>query len=167
MSSWHGVDLVYNNASAVGRLSNFHTWWESLITSGTSYGYHPNAGKTYLIVKRHCLESARKIFANSGITITSERWNVLGSPIGSPEFVHQFVSERVMDWVARVNKLSAIAIPYPQPAFAALVNGLCGKWTYMCLSCTCPGIEKVFQPLEDAIHFKFISSLTGKMFLVV
>ena len=135
-------------------------WWDSLLTLGPKYGYFPNASKTYLVVKDDMLETAATIFNSTGVSVTSRGRPVLGSPIGSPEYVHQFVSERVKEWVHQVEVLSSVAVPHPQSAFAAYTHGLCNKWTYLCR--TCPDISHLFQPLEDTIRLQFIPALTGR-----
>ena len=81
-------------------------------------------------------------------------------PIGSPEFIQKFVSSSISEWVAQLEILADIAVPHPQAAFSAFVHGFSSKWTY--LSHTCPGIEDLFQPLENAIRMKFIPALTGR-----
>ena len=40
-----------DNASAGGRASGLHEWWDRLLTSRPQFGYHPNPGKTWLVVK--------------------------------------------------------------------------------------------------------------------
>ena len=137
-----------------GKLKDIRTWWDSLVSTGPSYGYFPNASKTYLLVKEDTLMQPKKSFPTLGISIDLNGRRVLGSPIGSPEFIHNFVTNSISDWVAQLETLAVIAIPHPQAAFSAFVHGFSSKWTY--LSRTCPGIDDLFQPLEDAIRTKFI-----------
>ena len=40
-----------DDASASGSLSSLRKWWDSLASAGPAYGYHANAGKTWLITK--------------------------------------------------------------------------------------------------------------------
>ena len=149
-----------DDASCSGKLKDIRTWWDSLVSTGPSYGYFPNASKTYLLVKEDHSDAAKEIFSNTGISIDLNGRRVLGSPIGSPEFIHNFVTNSISDWVAQLETLAVIAIPHPQAAFSAFVHGFSSKWTF--LSRTCPGIDDLFQPLEDAIRTKFIPALTGR-----
>lgn len=36
-----------DDATAVGTISNLRTWWDALASLGPSYGYFPNAAKTW------------------------------------------------------------------------------------------------------------------------
>ena len=78
----------------------------------------------------------------------------------SEDFIYQFVSKKVKEWVFLPNRLSDIAVPHPQSAFAAYTHGVFHKWSY--LSRTCSGIDYLFHPLEDTISNSFIPALTGK-----
>ena len=91
---------------------------------------------------------------STGITITIGR-NVLGSPIGSPEFIVHFVRDRIEVLVSQISNVSDIAASHTQSAFFPFSN----KWTY--LSRTCLGINHLFQPLKDAIRLKLIPAITG------
>ena len=83
--SWYADD-----AAASGKLSHIHNWWCGLAARGPSYGYYPNATKTWLIVKDSFKEEAKLLFKNSGIQITSHGRPYLGSPLGSPSFVRVY-----------------------------------------------------------------------------
>ena len=48
----------------------------------------------------------------------------------------------------------------PHAAYSAFTHGLVHKWSY--LARTVPDITRLFQPLEDVIHTKFIPCLTGR-----
>ena len=61
-----------DDATAGGNLVNLKEWWEHIIQLGPNYGYHPNASKTWLIVKEGHLEEARAIFEGTGVAITTE-----------------------------------------------------------------------------------------------
>ena len=50
------------------------------------HGYHPNAVKTWLIVKEHHLDEAKDKFKDSGISITTEGKRHLGAAIGTSQF---------------------------------------------------------------------------------
>lgn len=65
-----------------------------------------------------------------------------------------------MEWTAEIHHLSTIAISHPHAAYAAFTHGLMSHWTF--LARTIPNISHLFCPLEEAIHQKFLPSLTGQ-----
>ena len=92
--------------------------------------------------------------------ITSEGGPHLGAPLGSPEYVSQYVSEKVQQWSKELKLLSAIAITQPHAAFAADTHGLASKWSYFCR--TTPFISPHLKVLEDVLRTEFIPNLTGR-----
>ncbi|KAL5467464.1 hypothetical protein EMCRGX_G031690 [Ephydatia muelleri] len=70
---WHADD-----ARAGGTLLNLKAWWTMLSSSGPSYGYFVNPGKTWLIVKPQHERDAKELFSGTGIGITSEGKRHLG-----------------------------------------------------------------------------------------
>ena len=92
--------------------------------------------------------------------ITSEGRPHLGTPLGSPEYVSQYVSEKVQQWSKELKLLSAIAITQPHTAFAAYTHGLASKWSYLCR--TTPFISPHLKVLEDVLRTEFIPNLTGR-----
>eukprot|EP00731_Ephydatia_muelleri_P026182 Em0018g282a len=75
---WHADD-----ARAGGTLLNLKAWWTMLSSSGPSYGYFVNPGKTWLIVKPQHERDAKELFSGTGIGITSEGKRHLGAALGS------------------------------------------------------------------------------------
>ena len=63
-----------------------HSWWKSLSKMGLSYGYHVNASKTWLVVKKEFLFQAEAIFGDTQVQITSEG-RPPRAPLGRPEYV--------------------------------------------------------------------------------
>ena len=59
-----------DDASAGGRLQSIRMWWDKLVQHGPTYGYFPNASKSWLIVKDAQLSEAHTAFQGSGIRIT-------------------------------------------------------------------------------------------------
>ena len=56
---------------------------------------------------------------------------VLGSPVGKPEYIADFVSQKVMQWVGEIEKLAEIADSQPHAAYGAITHGLSSKWTFL------------------------------------
>ncbi len=69
-----GVKQVWfaDDATAGGELSDLRTWWDCIVDLGPEYGYHPNASKTWLIVKESKLEEASAIFRETRVNRREE-----------------------------------------------------------------------------------------------
>ena len=73
-------------------------------------------------------------------------------------------STKYIDSIANHEKrLVDIAQQEPQLAYSAYVFGTSKRWQFVCR--TTPGISKALQPLEDAIHQKFIPALFEGKFI--
>ena len=58
-----------DDATASGKLSQLHKWWDNIVFLGPDYGYFANPKKTWLIVKPEHLQSPQE---DTGVNITSE-----------------------------------------------------------------------------------------------
>ena len=125
------------------------------------FGYYPNANKTHLIVKPELVNEAKRIFENTDVQISTSGQRHLGAAIGTQEFIEAYTVKKIAKWVSEIECLTAIARTYPHAAYTAFVHGVIGKWLY--LMRTIDLSSSIFQPLEDAIHHKFIPVLTGQM----
>ena len=58
-----GIKQVWyaDDATGGGTLEDVKNWWDHLISSGQSYGYHPNAAKSWLVVKETMREEAASL----------------------------------------------------------------------------------------------------------
>ena len=66
--------------------------------------------KTHLIVKLDAdLEKAHELFGTDGLNIGTDGNRYIGAVIGSEEFRHSFVKEKVDKWVRDVEILSEVA----------------------------------------------------------
>ena len=54
MQVWYADD-----ATAGASLKHLKEWWDHIVELGPDYGYHPNATKTWLIVKRITLKKPK------------------------------------------------------------------------------------------------------------
>ena len=99
-----------DDAAAGGKLAPLKAWWNHVVNQGPDYGYHPNASKTWLIVKESKLEEASKIFRDTGVAITVQGRRHLGAAIGKPTFVEKYVQHKISGWVHEVERLSSIAV---------------------------------------------------------
>ena len=113
-----------------------------------------------MITKDGYSDLAADYFGDTHVNSTSNGRPVLGSPIGTSEYIASFVKVKVQEWVAELEKLSQFADSQPQAAYSVLTHGLYSKWNY--LARTTPAIEDLLSPLEDAIRTKVLPKLTGK-----
>ena len=88
-----------DNATAGGKLTATKDWWDKLSTSGPSYGYNVNEPKSWLYVKEAKAKEAMRLFANTGVQVTTVGTRHLGSAIGSDEFIKDFVQLKVTKWL--------------------------------------------------------------------
>lgn len=111
-------------------------WWDKLTHIGPPVGYHPNAGKTWLVVKPEHKEEAIRLFEGSGIRITDNALYMeeaiggqryFGAALGSRSFIEQYVSYKVKTWISEVEELCKIAKIEPQLAYSAYTTGLCKR----------------------------------------
>ena len=118
-----------DDGRAGGRLAILRTFWDLLLRTGPSFGYFPEPSKSVLVVKEAALEEAKRIFAGTGLKISSGHEN-LGAALGSEELVKKFTEEKVADWVRQIELIAEIAKTQPHAAFAAFTHGLQHKWTF-------------------------------------
>ncbi len=95
-----------DDSAAIGTVKQLHGWWEKLKEIGSAFGYYPNPAK------QDYFTPATNIFSGSGVNITPRGRPYLGSAIGTREYVEEYVSTKVNDWVSCVNTLSDILPDY-------------------------------------------------------
>ena len=149
-----------DDVTAAGQLAPLLQWWKQLLSLGPLYGYHPNAAKTYLIVKPQLYDSAKQLFQDTNVQITCHGQRHLGAAIGTRLFTEEYVSRKVKIWSDEILTLSSIAETHPHSAYCAFVHGVVPKWNYVMR--TIKSVGSLFQPLEDVIHRHFIPALIGR-----
>ena len=149
-----------DDATGAATCTGLRQWWNKLTEYGPSFGYHPNASKTYLVVKQEYEESAKTAFADTEVHITTQGKRHLGAALGFKSFTEEYVTEKVQKWTDDIKYLAKIASSQPHAAYAAYVHGLSNYWSF--LMRTIPDIDDLLQPLEDAIHQHLIPALTGR-----
>ena len=78
------------------------------------------------------LLEASELFKDTNIQITSKGCPLLGSPIGSSDYVKQYVQTKVKKWCESLGCLSDIARIHPQSVYSAFVRGVAGWWISYC-----------------------------------
>ena len=84
-----------DDCTGCGTLQDLSQSWLSLTELGPQYNYFPNASKMILLVTEKHQEMAERMFQNCDISIVTEGACVLGSPIGTSEFVSNWVDSKV------------------------------------------------------------------------
>ena len=149
-----------DDSSAGGRLVAIRSWWDKLQAEGPSYGYHLNARKSVLVVKPHAYDDAVRLFADTGIQVTSDGNRYLGSAIGTPDYIHGFIQEKANEWCKQIETLSSFARTQPQAAYTTFVRALSCRWTFLCR--VLPDASSGLDQLEHAIVTKLLPALTGE-----
>ena len=83
----------------------------------------------------------------------------MGSPIGTKEFVSDFVQDTINDLSKQLEKLSLIARTQPHDAYSSFIHGFFNNFVF--LFRTTPDVSAHVQCLEQIIHHKLIPALTG------
>ena len=147
-----------DDVSSGGAILSLKKWWDLLVEHGSSFGYYPNATKTWLLVKPESLLAAQTAFGGTGVNIPTSGVRHLG--LGDRAFTHSYVAAKVDGWKAELMKLAEIARVQPHLAFCALTQRLVSRWTY--LSRTVKDINTLLQPLEDILQKDMLPALTGR-----
>ena len=98
-----------DDSTSGGDLCRLRQWWDLLLLLGPRYGYFPNRVKSWLVMKEGAEDTARKVFADSDILITTDGHRCLGGVIGSEAFEQQLLLQNLHDWISDIKKLSCIA----------------------------------------------------------
>ena len=102
-----------DDATGAASCSNLRSWWDTLSSRGPAFGYHPNASKTYLVVKQEHETSARQLFADTEVHITLQGKRHLGAAIGSKSFTEEYVRNKVETWTNEIKRLAQVATSQP------------------------------------------------------
>ena len=121
------------------------SWWDELSEQGPLFGHHPNASKTYLVVKEEHEASAIQVFAETDV---HSRQRHLGAALGSKTFTEEYVSGKVQEWTKEIKRLAQVAVSQPHAAYAAFTHGTSSRWSYVLR--TIPEIHDLLLPLEHA-----------------
>ena len=150
----------YADDAAAGKIKDLAQWWAKISQHGPAFGYFVNPAKTCLVVKEKYLQQAIDTFGSTRIKISCEGARYLGAPIGTEDFIKEFVREKVADWQASVEVLSSFATSQPHAAYSAMTHRLSSQWLF--LQRTVPDLSPLLQPLENTISDHFIPALTGR-----
>ena len=155
----HQVWLA-DDATGAGSLEHLKRWWKIVEEEGKKFGYVVKPSKSWLILKNpENLPRAQELFSETSIKITTDGQRHLGAAIGTPEYKHTYITEKVEEWCQRLKKLSAIAKTQPHAAYSGYIIGEQHKYTYFLR--TLPNISDTLKPLDNIIEEEFIPALLG------
>ena len=123
------------------------------------FGYYSSVGKCWLVTMLDEEKTARSIFEETVINITTEGWEHLVVALGPQFYFEQYINSRVEEWVGQVTKLAKFALLQPQACYNPFPFGLRHHWAYFLR--TLPDIDDLLLPLERAIADALIPSITG------
>ena len=147
-----------DNACGAGSVLEIKKWWGVLNSLGPVFGYFPNPKKCWIISKPDKEASVKEVFKDTAVNVTVEGQKHLGAVIGSREYLEEYVSEKVTNWVSEITKLAEFALSQPQACYAAYTFGLKHRWTYFLR--TLSDIQELLEPLENAISKVLIPAIT-------
>ena len=137
-----------DNAEACGMISALRAWWDQ-VSSGPSFGYFPNASKTWLITKNQFCSIGRETFCDTAVNVTLDGRPHLGAPFGTSEYVKKITEDKIDCWIFEIDKLSSIAISQPHAAYTSFTHGLISRWLYS--SRTVPDMSSSLHSIEKAL----------------
>lgn len=152
-----------DDLAAAGRLTALKSLWNFIEKRGPSFGYFPQATKTWLIVKPKLEEKAKSIFKQTNVEITTKGKKHLGAVIGHIDFKNEFMTNKVNDWIDEITTLSEIAKFAPQEEYTCFTSGYKHKLGYFMR--TLPDFSHHLKQVDDVIKFKLIPAITGGMVL--
>ena len=145
-----------DDATGAGKLPRLREWWDLVIREGVKLGYHVNESKSWLILKDpNQMETARQIFHDSHINMTTSGKRHLGAALGS----HDFKTEKVGKWCDEIKQLADIALSQPHAAYSAYTHGMQHQFRYFLR--TIKGIQEQLKPLDDTITNILIPAICG------
>ena len=154
------VPWFADDAAAVGNAVDCASVLDFLMAKGPTYGYYPEPKKTIYIGKLEDESGAKAAFLSHGHRVEfTQGHRYLGGFIGGEPEKEEWVRAKVEKWADGVKILSSIAKRYPQTAYAGLTIWLQAEWQYVAR--TVPGINHIFEPVEQAIRRYFIPALLG------
>jgi hypothetical protein len=154
IQAWYADD-----SSAVGRLKRIRQWLDVLLADGPSFGYYPEAAKSYLIVRPRYLALAKSIFAGVPVQIVQGQ-RFLGGYVGSEAKRAEYVTGKTHTWAVTIQRLAEMSDSQPQAALTAFQKSVSPEWTF--LKRVLPDTEKHFEVVERAICKNLLPKILGR-----
>jgi hypothetical protein len=155
LQKWYADD-----ANATGELPALREFLDLLTSIGPNYGYRVNTQKCWLVVHPGRAEEARRVFDGIQINITEDGHRILGSAIGTEDFVNSFTSTRCDEYIQEVGRLTEIAKEEPHLAYSALVHCLQAQWLHILR--TTPQVTSSLQRVDEVITERLLPVLLNR-----
>ena len=97
---------------------------------GPAFGYFLNASNSHVLVKAH-LHEGQETFEGTHLQIVAGDKEYLSGSVGNRQFVRDYSTSHMQEWITNVEVLSEIALCHPQAALTVVTHGLVSKWTYL------------------------------------
>jgi len=152
--------LFAADASGAASITKITNWWDVLCTLGPDFGYFPNEKRCWIIAKPAKEQNVREVFKETSINVTVQGQKHIGAVLGSPEYLEEYVSKKVSNWVNEVATLAEFALSQSQACYAVYTFGLKHRWTYFLR--TLPDIQDLLEPLKNAISQVLIPAITER-----
>ena len=153
-----GMQMMH--ASATGKLENLHSWRNQLHSMGPDFGFHANGMKTWLLVKHGHFSVARDLFVDTEVNITFPGSPYLGGPLGTEDYMENFVCSKVNQW----NRILFALSEFSTMSTACCLRcpySLAGKQMALLMS-DHTNIHHLLEPLETTIRTKLIPAVTDR-----
>ena len=149
LQKWYADD-----ANATGKLPALREFLDLLTSVGPNYGYRVNPSKCWLVVHPGRLEEAKRTFYGLPINITADGHQILGSAIGTEEYVRSFTETKCNGYIEEIDRLTEIAREEPHLAYSALVHCLQAQWLHLLR--TTPLEAGSLQRVDEAITTRLL-----------
>ena len=81
-----------DDLSAARRISELKVWWDNLMKFRPKFGYYAQPSKSWLIIKEKNFKTARTMFNNTKVNITTDGKRHLGPIIVSERYKQEYIS---------------------------------------------------------------------------
>ena len=146
-----------DDANATGEIPALREFFDLLIAIGPYYGYRVNPNKCWLVVHPGKLEEAKRTFNGLSINITEDGHQILGSAIGTEDFISSYTKTKIIEYCAEIDRLTEIAREEPHLAYSALAHCLQAQWLHLLR--TTPLEAGSLQNVDEAITDKLLPTI--------
>ena len=159
-----------DDASGADPVTEIKVCWDTLNAIGPDFDYYPNDKKRWIIAKPNKETIMKGVFKEIAVNVTVQGQKHLGAAIGSREFVEDYVTDKVSNWISEIRILAEITVTHPQACYAAYTFRLKHRWTYFLR--TLPDIQDLLEPCRTQylvssflpLQNGSVASCTGKYY---
>ena len=153
------TQLWYADDASAGRtLPELRNWFNVLYSRGPSFGYHPEATKSFVVVDEQWRSEAVAVFGDLGVQVVTGHRFLCGFIVSHSE-KDEYVIYKVHRWVGHFDVLAEAASTQPQLAYAALSRYLQYEWTFLLR--VVPQCGRLFQKIELSLFSRFLPAMFG------